>query len=1114
MSETGRAVFLSYASQDAAAAKRICDSLRAAGVEVWFDQNELVGGDAWDAKIRGHIRECALLVPVISRTTQARREAYFRLEWKLADERTHLMAKGTPFLLPVTIDETTERGALVPDSFVAVQWTKAPGGDLPAAFVQRVVRLLTTPEASAVAAPVPGPGGRTAPTRNGRALVIAGVVAVAALSAFGVWWAREMTGRMKQIAAAPAPAGASVAAAPQTEARRLAEQAMQLLDDGNLNRESSWLADELCERALKLDGGDAEVWAAAALASVNLASNVYDTSSARREKAREQSQRALQLDRNSIRAGLAVARYEERWGSDAEALRQLQELLRRAPDDQRVMHFVIRVAGNLKDEAAVQTALTRLRAAPRTPLLAQTLWFEMLRLRTQGRFADAMRINDELLQDAQPIRGAYYERLFLLHAPWQDFEKLDAFIAQIPSRFLQEPAFGSFLGHYRLMRGDAEGALSAVAHVPQDYFEEFNAREPKGLASGWAHALAGRPTAAQAEWRGALALIEERLRADARVRTYLGQRALLLALTGRRDEAREARKLWVEMNGEGTWSQWCNPVLLHTVLGEIDDAAVSLEKHWPGLTAGRRVMFLQLLRFHPVYADLRRDARVERFIAAQVRAFQEEWRRQQAAPGPDAAVAPAVDERSVAVLAFANLSSDKEQEYFSDGISEELLNVLAKVPGLKVSARTSAFHFKGKDTPIAEIAKQLGVAYVVEGSVRKAGDKVRITAQLIKAADGFHVWSDTFTRDLKDIFAVQDEIAGLITQQLQLKLGSSAAVRPVNPEAHRLLLEGRHYWGLRTLDGFDRAEAAFRRAAEIDPELAPAHAGVAVVMATRVAYLAYIGERFPSLEPIRAAARRALAINPSLPEAQAALAFALVIEGATAESEREYQKALAMNPNSALLHHWYALTLEIRGRLDEALAEITRATELDPLSGTALITRQRMAIFARRYDEASAMFARAEGLLPERESILAAQAICLLQLGRADEAAAVARKVSADSSLNRRIIADAHVVHVLRATGHVAEAEAHATAIMRRMLPDSYQRGVILAALGRWDEAEPFLAQTPTTLRYIYLWDPLWDAWRDDPRFSRLLEKLGSMADYKVARATLERMQREAGASR
>ena len=142
--------------------------------------------------------------------------------------------------------------------------------------------------------------------------------------------------------------------------------------------------------------------------------------------------------------------------------------------------------------------------------------------------------------------------------------------------------------------------------------------------------------------------------------------------------------------------------------------------------------------------------------------------------------------KSIAVLAFENRSADADNEYFSDGISEELLNVLTRVEGLKVTSRTSAFHFKGKDTPIREIGRQLGVAYIVEGSVRRAGDRVRITTQLIKAEDGFNVWSQSFDRDLKDIFALQDEIAGLVAEELQLKLGFTSPTREVDPEAYGL----------------------------------------------------------------------------------------------------------------------------------------------------------------------------------------------------------------------------------------------------------------------------------------------------------------------------------------
>jgi hypothetical protein len=162
------AVFVSYASQDAEAAKRICDALRGAGIEVWFDQSELVGGDAWDQKIRRQIKDCTLFIPVISAATQARTEGYFRLEWRLADQRTHLMARGRPFLLPVVIDDTRDADAHVPDSFTEVQWTRLPGGETSAAFCERVKQLLgAEPGAGGCqAAPAKNEGGKPAVTRK------------------------------------------------------------------------------------------------------------------------------------------------------------------------------------------------------------------------------------------------------------------------------------------------------------------------------------------------------------------------------------------------------------------------------------------------------------------------------------------------------------------------------------------------------------------------------------------------------------------------------------------------------------------------------------------------------------------------------------------------------------------------------------------------------------------------------------------------------------------------------------------------------------------------------------------------------------------------------------
>ncbi|MDI1250021.1 MAG: TIR domain-containing protein, partial [Lacunisphaera sp.] len=404
MSEPAKAVFLSYARDDAAAARRMADALRSQGLEVWFDENELRGGDAWDAKIRKQIDACALFLPIISAHTQERSKGYFRLEWKLAVDQTHLLAEGVPFIAPVVIDDTKESAAVVPPEFMKVQWTRLPGALPTPQFVEQVKRLMSKEQ---------GAGSK----EQGRAQ--------------------------------------------RTDASAAA-------------------------RKTGLPG-----WAWGAVTAVVV--------------------------------GITVVLYVSR-------------------------------------------------------------------------------------QHATPVAAS--------------------------------------------------------------------ASEPK--------------------------------------------------------------------------------------------------------------------------------------------------------PAP---TAPALDEKSVAVLAFADLSEARNNEYFSDGVSEELLNVLAKVSGLRVAARTSAFFFKGKNLPIAEIAAKLNVAYVVEGSVQRAGERVKITAQLIKAADGYHVWSESFTRDAKDVFAVQDEIAGLIAKQLSLKLGASsaAATAAVNPEAFEFFVQARQAWNQRTARAYARAEVLLQRALDLDPDFVRARALLALV---------------------------------------------------------------------------------------------------------------------------------------------------------------------------------------------------------------------------------------------------------------------------------------------
>ncbi len=640
MAEPGNnAVFLSYASQDAEAARRICDALRAAGVEVWFDQSELRGGDAWDAKIRKQIKECALFVPIISANTQARAEGYFRLEWKLADRRMDLIGKSKSFLLPLCIDDTSDAVADVPDSFLAVQWTRLPSEASPAAFVHRVQAL---------------------------------------------------------------------------------------------------------------------------------------------------------------------------------------------------------------------------------------------------------------------VHGA------------------------------SEPA-------------------------------------------------PPRPTTA------------------------------------------------------------------------------------PMSSA-------------------------------------------QAAPAPSLI-------KSIAVLAFANLSRDPENEYFSDGITEELLNVLAKVPELRVAARTSAFFFKGKSVPVRQIAHELGVSHIVEGSVRKSGNRVRITAQLIKASDGYHVWSDRFDRELTDVFALQDEIAGLIAQNLQLQLGAAArGMRKVNPEAHRLVLEGRHFIALRW-EGFARAERVFSQAIALDGEFAPAHAGLAEVLALRALYEQEDGQRpVPAvLARAKAAAEHAIQFEPALAEPRAALALVLYLERRFEESDREFQATLQLNPNHGMAHHWHALLLATAGRFDLATAAIERAVSLDPLAHSSINPQVTLFYAARRYEESLALIERALEIGPKNLAYYHnLHALLLLALGRSEEALAVARlirRLPVGPAAAPHWWADGDAIYILHQLGAKDEAQAYLGELQTRLPANSHLLGYALCAVGRIEEGLPLFQTVAPMCQFRLYFVPMLENLQGSPALHRLFAAIGSANEYDNARTTLARLR-------
>jgi TolB-like protein len=547
VTDASRAVFLSYASQDAEAAQRICECLRAAGIEVWFDQSELRGGDAWDTSIRRQIKACALFIPVISHTTHDRVEGYFRLEWKLAVDRSHLIATDQAFLLPVVIDDTREGDERVPERFREVQWTRVPGGDASPAFVERIKRLLSGELSESI-------GTRVAAATTTRKSVVP-------------WW--------------------------QSKAALLATIVVAIVALGYL--------------------------AANRLAS--------------------------------------------------------------------------------------------------------------------------------------------------------------------------------------LKRGSEIGAASATAA--------------------------------------------------------------------------------------------------------------------------------------------------------------------QSAPASAAAFNP--PPHSIAVLPFVNLSGDKDQEYFSDGLTEELLNSLAEIDGLQVAARTSAFSFKGQDNDIGTIARKLNVGAVLEGSVRRSAHTIRITAQLINAVTGFHLWSKSYDRDLGDVLKLQTEIATAVASALKVTLLGDVAAKVElggtrNPAAFNAYLWGaKEFVSRHELENFPAAITAYTEAIRLDPRYALAMASRSIVLSYGAAEAATPAASREGFGKAEADARKAIALAPDL--AQAHLALATVLELGTLDFTRaseEYERALALAPGNAQVLRISGLFAAYMGRTDAGVASARRALVLDPLARDSHSVLGRALYAARRYEES--VVALSEGI--------------------------------------------------------------------------------------------------------------------------------------------------------
>lgn len=355
-------------------------------------------------------------------------------------------------------------------------------------------------------------------------------------------------------------------------------------------------------------------------------------------------------------------------------------------------------------------------------------------------------------------------------------------------------------------------------------------------------------------------------------------------------------------------------------------------------------------------------------------------------------------EPSIAVLPFTDMSPAGDQAYFADGLSEEILNLLAGIRELKVTGRTSSFSFKGKDVPIPEIGRALGVAHVLEGSVRKAGDRLRITAQLIKADDGFHLWSDSYDRQLEDVFAIQDEIAGAIARSLEVTLTGQAVTGDL--AAYDLYLQARTLIHRRTVSGLKQARQLIDQALRLDPDYAPALAASAELWLLLADSPDSYGEVPPdqAYPAARAQLQRALALNPELADAHAAMGLLFQILGDYGGAHAHLARALEINPSLTNANHWQALALSRAGRAREAVTAGQRLAELDPLFLTNLTGLVGYYLTVADYTAADQLAQRLQRSYSDRSQTLWILALSHWAQGRLAAAAeAIERAVAMDA---------------------------------------------------------------------------------------------------------------------
>jgi serine/threonine-protein kinase len=453
---------------------------------------------------------------------------------------------------------------------------------------------------------------------------------------------------------------------------------------------------------------------------------------------------------------------------------------------------------------------------------------------------------------------------------------------------------------------------------------------------------------------------------------------------------------------------------------------------------------------------------------------------------------------SIAVLPFAEASGNPDEAYFGEGLAEELIHGLSRLPALKVVARTSAFQFRGGGADVREIGSRLGVETIMEGSVRSSGEQLRLSVRLINAVDGFTVWSSVYERRIADIFAVQDELAQAIISALSPRLGTAAgqAGRPRSTrsvEVYRLYLRGRHQWNQLGPESLQRAIECFRKVIAQEPSYAPAHAGLADC------YIALAGSGYTSPNEVmpkaRQAAAEAVALDPTLGEAHTSLAKVTEdYEWRLTEAESIYLKAIELSPGYATAHYWYGMYLLSLSRHTEALCEVRTAQELDPLSPMINWAAGMMLEIQGKQPEVREQYWVANDLIPRNPDTLRYLMLGAARKGRYGDFERALRTddLAHDDVISQIVLAGIHGVHGRTTDGLrlLERVEGSSTYVPPIPVSTAY------LTLGQTDRAQAWLEEAFVQRDSQLLWlgsDPVFEPLRANPWFQRLLERIAAV---------------------